>query len=72
MNGNIIYALDQCATKKSILKVHIKPVHENITDPCDQCDYKVNIKHHMKQDIESRYGNVTYSCDQCEYKATLT
>ena len=60
--------MGQYATKMSILKVHIKPLHENITYPCDQCDYKANLKHHLKKYIESRHGNVTYSCDQCEYK----
>ena len=46
------------------------PFLDNVTYPCDQCEYKATQKRNLKIHIESIHDNVTYSCDQCEYKVT--
>ena len=45
-------------------------VKEGVKYPCDQCDYKATLPHHLQQHIKSIHDGVKYPCNKCDYKAT--
>ena len=80
MHNNIFYPSDQFKYKINVntkrLEQHIKLILYDektpckTTYPCNQCEFKANWKHNLKQHIEAIHQKITYSCDQCDYTAS--
>ena len=41
---------------------HKKSKHEEVKYPCDQCDFKANLKHKLFTHIKSNHEDVEYPC----------
>ena len=65
------YSFDQCEYRgsKSVLNKKSKH-HENISYPCNQCEYVANEKFSLKRHKISKHDGVGYPCDLCDYAAS--
>ena len=71
VDGIGAYSFDQCENRgsKSVLNKKSKH-HENISYPCNQCEYVATEKFSLKRHKISKHDGVGYPCDLCDYAAS--
>ena len=55
---------------RSALLKHVRNIHEGVSYPCKQCDYKAKHQSNLKKHMKSVHEGMKYPCGQCVYKAT--
>ncbi|CAH8862319.1 unnamed protein product [Trichobilharzia szidati] len=57
---------DRRFKSKSVLRRHVRVVHEGVTYPCEQCGKSFSRKWNLKQHINSVHERQIFQCDNCE------
>ena len=60
------------ASKKSILRSHIRYQHEGIKLSCNECEYQASTPSSMVLHMQSKHEGIRYTCDKCEFQTSFT
>ena len=56
----------------NLLEKSQKGKHEEVTYPCDQCEYAATLLGCFKEHKERTHERIRFPCDQCEFVATTS